>query len=447
MGHPFGAPVCGRRETCVERARNLDGSRPGVVAGKEETVVRRSAPLIAGLVALTLVGAACSSKGGSSTADAAAAQAKIDAAAAKSPGAILRSTLDTLLGEHVALLAELGAASAQARAAGVTAASDRLLGKNASDLATAFGTIYPDLQVGFLALWKKHITFFQSYAAAAAKNDGAGKKKASDQLTSYAASFAAFLNGANSSLPKDAVQSLFVAHAKGVLDLIDAEVAKDYAKADAAVVGAYGHMDTIAKALAAAIRTQHPEKLAGDPSSKPADLRASLDSALQEHSVLLYNLGAAILAKNNARAAAAVSELNTNANDLATILGDQYGGSAQGDLLSVWKKQIPLYESYARAVAAKDTGAEARYRDGLDSAADDVGKAITKLSPSAGTPDVSISDFVKLHVLSIKEVIDQLARNRDDLADDALLRAIQHMDDMAAEIADAIAKQFPTKFV
>src|SRR6266446_2387215 len=81
-------------ETCVEMARNLDGSRPGTVAGKEDTVVRRSAPLIAGLVALTLVGAACTSKGGASTPDAAAAQAKIDAAAAKSPGAILRSTLD-----------------------------------------------------------------------------------------------------------------------------------------------------------------------------------------------------------------------------------------------------------------------------------------------------------------------------------------------------------------
>ena len=409
--------------------------------------MRRSAPLIAGLVALTLVGAACSSKGGSSTADAAAAQAKIDAAAAKSPGAILRSTLDTVLGEHVALLGALGAASAQGRAAGVKAASDMLLGKNATDLATAFGTIYPDQQGGFLALWKRHITFFQSYAAAAAKNNGAGKKKASDDLTSYAASFAAFLNGANSALPKDAVQSLFAAHAKGVLDVIDAEVAKDYAKADAAVVAAYAHMDMIAKALADAIRTQHPEKLAGDPTSKPADLRASLDVSLQEHSVLLYNLGEAIVAKNNARAAAAVDALNTNANDVATILGNQFGGSSQGDLLSVWKKQIPLYESYARAVVAGNVAAEAKYRDDLDTAADNVGKAISKLSPSAGTPDASISDFMKLHVLSVKEVVDQLAKGHDSNADDALLRAIQHMDDMAAEIADAIAKQFPTKFV
>jgi len=410
--------------------------------------VRRSAPLIAGLVALTLVGAACSSKGGSSsTQDAAAAQAKLDAASAKSPGALLRGTLDTVLGEHVALLGDLGAASAQGRAVGVRAASSRLLEKNATDLATAFGTIYPEQQAGFLALWKKHIAFFQSYAAAAAKNDGAGKKRASDQLTSYAASFAAFLNGVNSALPKDAVQSLFAEHAKGVLDGMDAEVAKDYAKADAALVGAYTHMDKIAKAFAAAVRSQHPEKLAGDPASKPADLRALLDEALQEHSALLYNLGEAIVAKNDARASAAVDALLTNATDVSTILGNQFGGSAQGDLQSVWQKQIPLYESYARSVVAKNGAAAAKYRDDLATAADNVGKEITKLSPEAGSSDASISDFMKLHVLSIKEVMDQLALNRDDLADDALVRAIQHMDDMAAEIADAIAKQFATKFV
>ena len=113
----------------------------------------------------------------------------------------------------------------------------------------------------------------------------------------------------------------------------------------------------------------------------------------------------------------------------------------------MWQKQIPLYESYARAVAAKNAGGEAKYRDDLSTAADNIGKAVVKLSPEAGSGDVSIADFMKLHILSIKEVIDQLAHNRFDNADDALLRAIQHMDDLAAELADSIAKQFPTKFV
>ena len=420
---------------------------PARVAGKEETVVRRFAPLIAGLVALTLVGAACSSKGGSSTADQAAAQAKIDAAAAKGPGALLRSTLDTVLGEHVALLAEAGAAQVAGQAAGVKAASDRLLGKNSSDLATAFGSIYPDAQATFLALWQKHITFFLDYAAAAAKNDAAGKKKAVDQLNAYAATFAAFLNGQNSLLTKDGVTSLFKEHATTVLAVIDAEAAKDDAKADTALVAAYSHMDMIGKAIAVAIRTQHPEKLAGTPDSKPSTLRAQLDAALQEHSVLLCNLGAAILQKNNAGATAAVDALNSNANDLAGIVGTQFAGSAQADFLAAWQKQIPLYESYARAVAAKNAGGEAKYRDDLSTAADNIGKAVVKLSPEAGSGDVSIADFMKLHILSIKEVIDQLAHNRFDNADDALLRAIQHMDDLATELADSIAKQFPTKFV
>src|SRR5207244_13270994 len=115
--------------------------------------VRRTAPLIAGLLALTLVGAACTSKKTSSASDLAAIQAKLDQASAKSPGAVLRSTLDTLLGEHVALIADATAAQIQGRAADAGAATDRLLGKNSSDLAVAFGTVYPEAQATFLDLW------------------------------------------------------------------------------------------------------------------------------------------------------------------------------------------------------------------------------------------------------------------------------------------------------
>ena len=408
--------------------------------------MRRSAPLIAGLLALTLVGAACTSKKTSSTADLAAIQAKLDAASAKSPGAILRSTLDTLLGEHVALIAAATAAQIQGRAADLTAASDLLLRKNSTDLATAFGTIYPDAQATFFALWKKHIAFFLDYGAAAAKNDAAGKKKAADQLTAYATTFAAFLNGQNSLLPKDAVEKLFAEHATTLFAVIDAQTAKDYAKEYVALSAAYSHMDMIGGALAAAIRAQHPEKLQGVPDSKPATLRAQLDAALQEHSVLLYSLGAAILQKRAPDAAAAVDQLSTtNANDIASIIGTAWGGSSQADFLAAWQKQIPLYESYARAVAAKNADGEAKYRDDLATAADNIEKVVRGLDPQFDAGE--ISDVVKLHVLSIKQVIDYLGRNRYDVAYDALLRAIMHMDDLAADIADGVAKQFPTKFV
>ena len=88
------------------------------------------------------------------------------------------------------------------------------------------------------------------YGAAAAKNDSAGKKKAVDQLTAYAATFAAFLNGQNSGLPKDAVEKLFKEHATTLFAVIDTQVAKDYSKEYSALAAAYSHMDMIGGALA-----------------------------------------------------------------------------------------------------------------------------------------------------------------------------------------------------
>ena len=99
----------------------------------------------------------------------------------------------------------------------------------------------------------------------------------------------------------------------------------------------------------------------------------------------------------------------------------------------------------ADAIELKNAAAEAKYRDNLATTADNIGKVIHGFDPQLAGDD--IADFVKLHLLSIKEVMDSLARNNFGVAYDALLRAILHMDDLAAEIADGVAKQFPTKFV
>jgi hypothetical protein len=167
---------------------------------------------------------------------------------------------------------------------------------------------------------------------------------------------------------------------------------------------------------------------------------------LQEHSLLVFSMGAAILQARAPDAGAAVDALRTtNATDIASIIGTAWGGNSQTTFLTAWLKQIPLYERYARAVAAKDANAEAKYRDDLATAAEGIGTVVHGLDPQLDAGD--ISDFLKLHVLSIKQSIDSLARSKYGVAYDALLRAITHMDDLAAEIADGVAKQFPMKFV
>lgn len=408
--------------------------------------MRRSAPLIAALLALTLIGAACNKKAGTSTSDAQAAAAKLEQASATSSGAVLRATLDKALGEHVALIAAASEAQLTGNSAGVTAASGRLLGQNAIDLATAFGTVYPDAQATFLSLWKKHIAFFLSYATAAGKSDDAGKKKALDDLNNYALTFATFLNGQDAQLPKDAVVSLFQDHTATMTAVIDAQAAKDYAKEYTALLAAYSHMDKIGGALTTAFRAAHPEKVQGVPDSKPSALRAQLDAALQEQSLLLYEMGAATIQKRAPDAAAAVDELKkTNSNDIASIFGTQYDLNTETKVLDAVQNQVSLYEKLAGAVAAKNAAAAAKYRDQLAATGDALGKILNGACP--GLDAGAMADLVKLNMLSVKESFDRLAQNRLGDADDALLRAITHMDDLAAAIADGISKQFPDKFV
>jgi hypothetical protein len=399
--------------------------------------------VIAGLVALTLIGGACTKSGSSSTESAQNKQALLDQAAATNPGAVLRSTLDKLFGEHVALIADAAAAQAQGRSKDVLAAQAVLVGQNSTDLATAFGQIYPDVQASFLSLWKKHISFFLSYGAAAAKGNSAGKSKAVADLTAYAATFAAFLHAQNDQLPASAVEALFKAHATTVLAVIDAEVAKDYPKAYAALVAAYEHMDMIGKALAVAIRAQHPEKVAGRPDSKPADLREQLDMALEQHSILAFGLVSAVIGKRAPDAAAAVAALNTNASNLAAIIGTQFG-NGQTEFGNAWAKLIPAYEGLARGITAKNATTEGKYRDDLATAADGIGKVLNGLD--SGLDAGATADFIKLHALSIKEAGEYIAKGKFDIVYGALTRAIGHMEDMAAEIADAIATKFPAKF-
>ncbi|MGZ4119834.1 MAG: hypothetical protein ACXVQS_04160 [Actinomycetota bacterium] len=408
--------------------------------------MRRSAPFIAALLALALVGAACNSKKGTSLSDTQAAAAKLEQASATSAGAILRATLGRAMGEHVALIAAASAATIQGRAADAAEASDRLLGQNATDLATAFGTVYPNAQANFQTLWKKHIAFFLDYAAAAAKSDAAGEKRALDDLDTYALTFATFLNGQDPQLSKDDVVSLFREHATTLVAVIDAQAAKDYPKEYAALLAAYSHMDAIGAALATAFRAAHPEKVQGTPDSKPAALRAQLDVALQEQSVLLASMGAAIAQKRAPDAAAAVDVLqNTNVNDVASIFGTQYDLNTETKVRQSWASQIPMYENLARAIVAKNATVAAKYRDQLAASADAFGKIVNGACP--GLDAGAMADILKLNMLSVKEVFAQLAGNSFGDADDALMRAVTHMDDLAAAIADGISKQFPDKFV
>src|SRR3546814_6910702 len=87
-------------------------------------------------------------------------------------------------------------------------------------------------------------------------NDEAGATKAMDDLKANAAAIARFLAGANPNLPEDAVYGLMLAHGAHHSAQIDLILADDTAGEADEWAAMQSHMDMIADALAAAIRSE-----------------------------------------------------------------------------------------------------------------------------------------------------------------------------------------------
>ena len=93
-----------------------------------------------------------------------------------------------------------------------------------------------------------------------ATKDRAKQDKAVSELISYSQDFGAFLQSANPNLPKQVVADLVKHHVVTLKGVVDAQAAKDHAKAYSAVRAAAGHMQMIADPLTVAIVKQFPER-------------------------------------------------------------------------------------------------------------------------------------------------------------------------------------------
>ena len=259
----------------------------------------------------------------------------------------LRTALNKLLGEHVILAANatnaaLGGRNDEFKAAAYT------LDANSVALSKAVGSVYgTDAENAFLPLWRKHIGFFVDYTQGVAANDKAKQDKAVNDLIGYTKDFGAFLNSANPNLPADAVANLVKDHVVGLKSVVDAQAAKDYARAYTKQREAYQHMRMIADPLAGAIVKQFPDKFDGPSDSKSGDLHVALTALLQEHANL------AAVGGRNEEFKAAADALDGNSVDLSKAIGSVYGSDAEKAFLPLWRKHIGFFVDYTTGVAAK----------------------------------------------------------------------------------------------
>jgi hypothetical protein len=133
--------------------------------------------------------------------------------------------------------------------------------QNAKAIAASMVPFYgKDAGDKLFELLAGHYAAVKAYMNAAYANDSAGMEGARQQLTANAKEIAAFLSSANPNWPKDALESLLLAHGAHHLQQIDAIHRKDFALEAETWAMMKKHMYTIADALAGGIVKQFPKK-------------------------------------------------------------------------------------------------------------------------------------------------------------------------------------------
>jgi hypothetical protein len=178
----------------------------------------------------------------------------------EAPAAGLRTRLNVALREHAYLAGAATSAALGGRDAEFKAAA-AALDANSVDVAAAVGSVYgADAERAFLPLWRRHIGFFVDYTVGVASGDHAKQDKAVSDLLGYTQDLGAFLQSANPQLPKSVVADLVKHHVLTLKDVVDAQSAKEPARAFTAVRTAAAHMQTIADPLAETIVKQFPDR-------------------------------------------------------------------------------------------------------------------------------------------------------------------------------------------
>ncbi|QIG50883.1 hypothetical protein G5V57_26010 [Nordella sp. HKS 07] len=174
------------------------------------------------------------------------------------------------------------------------------------------------------------------------------------------------------------------------------------------------------------------------------DLRLTLNGLLSEHVTLAAAATQAALRGRKSEFEAAAAALDMNSQDIAGAIGSVYGQEAGEAFLPLWRKHIGFFVDYTMGKAIGSKKKQDKAVNDLVQYASDFGAFLNSATPAL--PKDTVADLVKMHVVSLKEVVDAQAARDYKLAFEKTRAASHHMRMIADPLADAIAAQFPDKF-
>jgi hypothetical protein len=196
--------------------------------------------------------------------------------------------------------------------------------------------------------------------------------------------------------------------------------------------------------IAAVEPTGSFQTVAAQAKGAQSDLRLALNQLLSEHATLAAAATGAALGGRNKEFQAAAEALDMNSQDIAKAIGSVYGDAAGEAFLPLWRKHIGFFVDYTMATAKGSGKGQKKAVNDLVQYASDFGAFLNSATPAL--PKEAVADLVKMHILSLKDVVDAQANRDQKLAYQKIREASKHMQMIADPLAEAIAAQFPEKF-
>jgi plastocyanin len=179
--------------------------------------------------------------------------------------------------------------------------------------------------------------------------------------------------------------------------------------------------------------------------SQAATLRVRLNTLLAEHVYLAARASGAALAGQQAGFEAAAGALvGGDSNDIADAIGAAYGPEAREAFLPLWNSHINMVVDYVKGLAADDQAMQQKAVNDLVGYTEDFGAFLS--GANENLPKDAVAELVKVHALTLKDVIDAQAAGDPVKHFAALRMAAGHMGMIADPLAEATAAKFPDKF-
>ena len=181
-----------------------------------------------------------------------------------------------------------------------------------------------------------------------------------------------------------------------------------------------------------------------------ATLRAGLTGLLTEHVYLAaLATGSALRGDTkgfDAYATALNGPTNSNTSDLTAAITSAYGADVGKAFDGLWRSNghIPGFVAYTQAIAANDKAAADKAVADLLAYAKTFGTTMN--SVNSNLPAAAVEDAIKMHVTTLKAVVDAQKAGDATKTATTLREAVAHMSDTAAVLSDATVKKYPEKF-